>query len=174
MPKIIFKGEIFMLQKLKNKVRSLVQKWRKVELSTRFSIIVFIVYFTMITFIMPPGLSSCLKEENYTAMEQIVSTIVEEKNTDIEFDTSKIYKYEVTHRDNGYKEIFIAGTSFEELYLTVDKDYQIKKLTKGGELALILTAILYYLIVYCLGCIITAILFLINRIIKKIVQFFKT
>lgn len=165
--------EFSMVRKLKNKVQVLLEKWKSIPIIIRFVDIAMLISIIVI-FALPINTSAFLKEENYIAMEQVVSEIVEQKNTDIEFDTSKIISYEVFHNADASKDIYIYGKTLEEIRLTVDKDYQIKKLAKGGIFTFILVCITYMIISWIIGYTITKIMFFINRTIRKIIKFFKT
>lgn len=161
-----------MLQKMKNNLQAVVKKWNSIDKAYRFigimTIIVLIFMFSAST-----HSADFLKEENYVAMEQVVSTIIEEKSTDVYFDTSKIESYEVTCNRDGSKKVHIVGKTLEEIHLTVDKDYQIKKLIRSGIENFVLVYLIYYVYVAIIAYGITKGIFFINRTIKEIVVFFK-
>lgn len=172
-----------MLQKFKNRLQLLIQnvkknliflinKWKSIDIISRFISIMLIIN-TMIIFTSIPNISTFLKEENYMAMEQLVYTIVEQKDTQVDFDTSKIEQYEVTYKEKGIINVYIQGKSLEKIYVTIDEDYQIKKFIKAGLIQVVLLYVFYCITVYCLSYSITVILFFINRTIKKIKMFFQ-
>ena len=80
----------------------------------------------ILTFAITPDREAFIKEENYVAMEQLVYSIIEENNTDIDFDTSKINIYNVTYKKDGSKKIYIQGKTLEEMSVILNENYQIK------------------------------------------------
>lgn len=166
-----------MLQKLKNKLRLLKEKWVKIKGSTRYWIIVSIVVILIAGFHIPSFYAindSLIKEENYLAMETMVETMMTEKTTDVDFDTSKVKDYTVAHKENSNKEITIVGDGLERIELILTSDYKIKSLERTGGIG---TQILFWIVYTCffivIGCIATGVLFGICTLIKKIVKFFK-
>ena len=165
-----------MLQKLKNKLRLLKDNWVNIKGSTRYWIIVSIIVIIIAGFDIPSFCTtnnSLIKEENYLAMETMVETMMTEKTTDVDFDTSKVTAYKVEHQENGNKKITINGDGLEQIELRLTSDYKIKSLERtSGVGTQILFWILYIVFLVIIGCTTTSILFGISTLVKKIVKFF--
>lgn len=159
-----------MLQKVKNKLRTLKNKWVSIKGFTKFWIIATII---AIILLVTTKATPLMKQENYSEMDNMVNTIVTEKTTDVDFDVSKVHSYIVTHQKNGEKEIRIDGDGIEEIQLTLTSDYQIKKMTRAGIGMKIFFNIAYILFLELIGAVVSGISFGVYSIIKKIVKFFK-
>jgi len=107
-------------------------------------------------------------------MENLLNTIVENQNTDVDFDKSKVKQYTVTHKSNGNYAITIHGPALEKMFCTLDNNYKIKELTKTSNLILYIFWTTYFIFVYLISYGILYLLCWIFKLIKKIVCFFKT
>ena len=166
--KIKTKGENnVMLKKIKCNVQLIVKRWNKIDKISRF-ISTMTIIAVILTFAITPDREAFIKEENYVAMEQLVYSIIEENNTDIDFDTSKINIYNVTYKKDGSKKIYIQGKTLEEMSVILDENYQIKQLIMNKRSAVISLYIMYIILVEGLAFIITYGIFFINRTIRKI------
>lgn len=158
---------------LQNKLRSLKEKWVNKGFIKRFWIIAIIIAIIIGGIDIAINYEPLMKEENYAEMYNMVDSMIENKSTDVEFDSSKVNSYAVFHNENGTKTVRINGEQMEELELQLTSDYQIKSLTRAGYGIIIFFWVAYVLFILVGGAVGSAILFGIYAATKKIVIFFK-
>lgn len=162
-----------MLNSLKNTLRLFKNQWLKLKLNTRLLVLSVLIGLTLLSNTAIAGYAPTLKEENFSAMENLVYTMVENKSTDVDFDTSKIFKYKVVHTKNGECDIIITSTGFEDIFVTLTENYQIKSLERNGIFSLLFFWILFFALFFIQGYLIAHILYAIYWVLRKIVLFFE-
>lgn len=163
-----------MLQKLKNKLRLVKDRWLNLGKVKRFLLISMIVAICIGIQGIIVEETELVKEENYSAMHELIQIMIKEKSTDVKFDTSRISYYSVDNKAEGTKKITIYGKGMERINLELSGDYQIKELSIQGKVwSWFEFWLLYAIFVFAIGCIITVILFAVFVLIKKIVKFFE-
>ena len=162
-----------MLKNLKNKWRELKAKQANLNVNTIFIIVATVIGLLFGGWGVFASEEPLLKEENYLAMEELITTIVESKNSDIKLDNTKISQYTAVHKENGEQKISISGNNLERIEATISKEYELKSLVRYGELIFFLFCLVYICCIVVIIEITNQLLIWIYNLIKKILRFFK-
>jgi len=160
-----------MLNSLKNTLRFFKKRWMKLKLRTRFFLFAALIGLIFGGHNLITRYEPMQTEENYSAMEEVVYTMAEIQSIDVAFDTSNISKYTVVHKGNGEYEITITGARLENMYATLTEDYQIKTLERNGRFILFVFWLFCFAMFICQGYVITAVLYVSYRFVRKIILF---
>lgn len=157
-----------MLQKLKNKIRLVKEKWLNIKKSKKYCIIAILIALTTGIINGVVNYEAVDKVVNYEEMRTVANTMIKEKTTDVKFDSSKIDFISVKITKNGDKSICIDGDKMESLYLILDNNYQIKKWSESDSfLNILIYWVLYILFWLVIGFASAGILFGIYALSKK-------
>jgi len=157
-----------MLQKLKNKLRLVRDKWLKIKKGKKYLIIAISIALTIGLINAVVNYEPIDKVENYEEIRTVANTMIKEKTTDVKFDSSKIDFISVKINKNGDKSIAIDGDKMETLYLTLDNNYQIKNWSESDHVSnMLFYWFLYVLFWLAIGFASAGILFGIYALFKK-------
>jgi len=148
---------------------SISEWWLDLEGSTRFGLIALTIGIIFGIFCLATDNFPKTNEENYVAMEKLIYNISEQKNVNQPFDTQYINSYVVTFNDNGNISIKVSAKGREELNATLKSDYQLKSEPERIGQSIIRRCFLFFGGCFLIGCVGTAIIYLIYFFIKFII-----